>query len=146
MSGLRALSAAAALTFAAAAAAEQFGTFGDYEVHYNAFRADFLPREVALQHGLTRSRDRGLLNITVLRRTEDGTTAPSEAALAVTASSRHAGAQIVRMRPVLEDGTLNYLGEFRLEAEDTYRFEIQVTPAGTAQTYRVVFSQTLLED
>ena len=134
------------LACACAAHAEQFATFGEYEVHYNAFRADFLPADVATQHGLTNSRDRGLLNITVLRRTESGGTAPSEAALAVTATSRRVGPQLVRMRPVLEDGTLNYLGEFRLQGEDTYRFEIEITPAGTARAHRVVFSQTLLED
>jgi hypothetical protein len=147
MSRLRRLASSfALLALAPLASAEQFATFGDYDVHYNAFRADFLPPEVATQHGLTRSRDRGLLNITVLRHTEAGATAPSEAALAVTVTSREAGAQVVRMRPVVEDGTLNYLGEFRLQRTDTYRFEIEVTPAGTARAYRIVFSQTLLDD
>ena len=50
------------------AAAENSMDFGEYVVHYNALATDFLPPQVARKYRITRSRNRGMVNITVLKR------------------------------------------------------------------------------
>ena len=126
--------------------AEQFRTFGEFEVHYNAVRSDFIAPDAAAQHGLTRSATRGLLNIAVLRRADDGTQVHSEAALEVSVRGSEGEARVVRMRPIREPGVLYYIGEFRIAGADTWQFELEVLPADTAESFNIRFSQQLLAD
>lgn len=126
--------------------AEQFRTFGEYEVHYNAVRSDFIAPEAAAQHGLTRSATRGLLNIALLRRADDGTQVHSEAALEVTVRGSEGDARTIRMRPIREPGVLYYIGEFRIAGADTWQFELDVQPAESTETFSIRFSQLLLAD
>ena len=138
------LAALGALVWGAGdARAESARRFGPYEIHYNAFNADFIPAEVARAHGLPRSKARGLLNVTVLKHRDDGTTAPAEATVAVTVTNLVGQQQTVRMRAIREPDALYYLGEFRIAGQDTYRFDVEVTPGDTARAYALKFSQEL---
>ena len=51
------------------AQAEQARDFGDYVIHYNALTTDFLAPEVARDYGIRRSKHRGLVNISVQKKT-----------------------------------------------------------------------------
>lgn len=133
-----------ALLAGAVAQAESARRFDAYEVHYNAFNADFLPEDVARRHGLPRSRSRGLLNVTVLKHLDGGASRSVEATIAVTATNAAGLQQTVRMRPIRADGALNYLGEFRIAGGDVYRFAIDVTPGDSAKTYSIRYSQELV--
>lgn len=134
------------LALAAPVAAQQSRTFDGYEVHYNAFRADFVPEPVAEALGLTRSTDRGLINVTVLRKRADGSSEPLEADLAATATDGEERTQPVRMRAMREESGLSYIGEFRIAGEQTYRIEVEVRPFGAQKTYRLRFAQSLVAD
>ena len=48
--------------------AENSKEFGDYVIHYNAFRSDTISPEVAKQYGLTRANNRVLINIAILKK------------------------------------------------------------------------------
>ena len=144
--GLAPLLALSWLLAAPAAHAEQFRTFGDHEVHYNAVRSDFIDAGAAAQHGITRSATRGLLNIAVLRRDADGGQRHLEAMFAVSVRGGDGEPREVRMRPVREPGVLYYIGEFRIAGEDTYQFELEVRPADGTERFRIRFSQALLAE
>ena len=58
----------ALLGFGANATAENSRVFGDYVVHYNAFRSDTLSPEIAKAYELTRRNNRIIVNITVLQK------------------------------------------------------------------------------
>ena len=135
-----------ALALPAPARAEQFRTFGEYEIHFNAVRSDFIAPEAAAQHGLTRSATRGLLNVAVLRRKADGGQVHSEATLTVSVRGTEGEARTVRMRPIREPGVLYYIGEFRIAGADSYRFELGVQPADGTERFDIRFSQQLLAD
>jgi hypothetical protein len=137
---------ACALAAAGLAVAEQFRRFDEYEIHFNAFRADFVPAEVAERHGLTRARNRGLVNITVLRAAAGGATQTLEAAIELTATRGDGAVQPIRMRAIRDGDALNYLGEFRIGGEDSYRFEARVTPGDAGHAYEFSFVQTLVAD
>jgi hypothetical protein len=131
---------------AAPAAAQQSRTFDGYEIHYNAFRADFVPEPVADALGLTRSTDRGLVNVTVLRKRADGSDEPLEADVSATATDGEDRTQPVRMRAMREESGLSYIGEFRIAGEQTYRIELEVRPFGAQKAYRLRFAQSLVAD
>jgi Domain of unknown function (DUF4426) len=130
----------------APAHAEQFRRYDQWVVHYNAVRADFIPAEVAVAQGITRSKARGLVNITVLRTRDDGNTEPSEAQITLSVSNLAGQSQSVRLRPVRETGALYYIGEFRIGGQDTYRFDAELQPFGSEQVYKLKFAQELVAE
>ena len=58
--------------------AENSKEFGDYVVHYNAFRSDTISPEVAKQYGLPRANNKVLINIAVLKKVMNTTGKPTK--------------------------------------------------------------------
>ena len=52
--------------------AENAETFGDYTIHYNALSTESLSPDIAKTYGIRRSKNRGLVNIAVRHKQEDG--------------------------------------------------------------------------
>ena len=50
------------------ASAENSKDFGQFVIHYNAMATDMVPPEVARKYRITRSQNRGMINITVLKK------------------------------------------------------------------------------
>ncbi len=128
--------------------AERSHSFGDYIVHYNAFRSDTIPAEVARLHSIIRSDHRGVVNITVLKRLADGSTKP--VAAKVWGSSRNLADQRNELEffPVKEQETIYYLDQFRINDHDTLRFEVHIEPEGDTNSNRgtVKFTQRFYTD
>lgn len=108
--------------------AEQSVTFGDYVVHYNAFRSDSIPAEVARRHGIVRSNHRAVINITVMKRGEDGTTTPIAAQVWGSATNLNNQLNTLHFFPVREQNAVYYLDQFRIDNNETLKFEIHVNP------------------
>lgn len=143
---MRLLATLAFLLAAGTAAAAQFRTYDDFEIHHNAVRSDFIPVEVARAQAITRSGSRGLVNIAVLRRAEDGASSPVAAEITLTVFNLAGQSQAVRMRAVREPDALYYIGEFRIAGIDTYRFEAEVQPEGAPRAYGLRWSQQLFAE
>lgn len=143
---LATLLALAALAVAGGASASQFRTFGGHQVHYNAFRADFVPQEVAIRNGITRSASRGLVIIAVRDMRGGGLGVPVEAEITLTAENLAGQSQAVRMKAAREGEDIHYLGEFRLAGSDTWRFEAEVRPGDDERSYRLRWAQPLVAE
>lgn len=122
--------------------AEQSQTFGDYVVHYNAFTTDMLQPKVAKLYNIKRSKNRALLNISVLKKVL-GT--PSQAVKAlVKGSATNLVAQYrpIEMREVLTDlGAIYYLAELKVDHKETIDFTLQITPEGLSSPLEIKFRQ-----
>ena len=64
---------------------ESFKVSGEYEMHYNAVRTDQLTSDIARAYGIERSKNKVLLNISVLHKAAGSNTTPSDADVAVIA-------------------------------------------------------------
>jgi hypothetical protein len=123
----------------ASARAEQFGTFAGYEVHYNAVASEFIDAAAAKQFGLSRSKSRALLNVTVLKKGDGDARTPSEAVVTGTVDG-----QALAFRPIREPSALYYVAEFDLgRGLKTYRFALEVRPDGSDTPARIGFTQEL---
>ncbi len=140
------IAVAAACVVVSSSEASQFRTFGGYEVHYNAFRADFVPQEVAIRNGITRSASRGLVIIAVRDMRGGGLGQPVEAEITLTAENLAGQSQAVRMKAAREANAIHYLGEFRLAGSDTWRFEAEVRPGDDERSYRLRWAQPLVAE
>ena len=129
------------------AATESFKDFGDYVLHFNALTTDKIDEAMAAEHGVVRSRNRALLNVSVLRNQGIGLAmaVPAE----VTASSRNLTAQLrnLPMREVREQDAIYYIAEFAIDNAESLIFTVRATPEGSNETLEVSFQkQFFIED
>lgn len=136
--------AVGALLLAAAATAQDAATFDGYTIYTNAFNADFLGADVARSFGLSRAANRGLVNVTVIRK-GDASGAQAEATVAGTVNVEGHAAQPLAFRPIRDASSLSYMAEFDLlRGQSNYSFELTVKPLGSAQPAPIHLTQALV--
>jgi len=121
--------------------AEQYKDFGDYRIHYNAFKSDMVAPEVAKAHGLTRSRYRAVVNITVQKKAENGGYKAVHASVEGTARDIYSKVTTLSMEEVIEGKAIYYLAELPFTDEQQLNFDIRVIPQGETVARQITFSQ-----
>lgn len=107
--------------------AESSSMVGDYIVHYNAISTESLPPSVARVYGITRSKNRGLLNISVLKK--GGGFQGVEADIDVSATNLTGQLRNINLRKITEEKAVYYISEFSVADRETLDFSIKVTTA-----------------
>ena len=131
-----------AIMLSATATAQQAQKFEDYTVHYNALNSSLISPDVAKVYGIRRSDSRALINISVLKNTENQL--PMAVKAKVTASGRNLTGQTrkIEMREVNErDDAIYYIGELSVSNMETFDFTVLVTPEGQNKPFNVKFRQ-----
>lgn len=126
--------------FPSAAHAEKSVDIGNYVVHYNAFRADTLPADVARNYGIPRSRNRAMINIAIVRK-DGGTGTPVEAYVRGSATNLNNQLTVLVPREIKEPDAVYYIDHFRVHNGETLRFRLDVAPERGAASYSVEFEQ-----
>lgn len=121
--------------------AERVSTFGDYTVHYNVLNTDILDPEVARSYQITRSRERAMMIIAVLKSTGEHQTTPVKAEIAANASNLNAQLREVTLRPVFDQDAIYYIGEFPISHMETMNFQVSVAPADSDERHDFSFSE-----
>ncbi len=109
------------------ASAESSQVVGDYVVHFNALSTESLPPAVARAYGITRSKNKGLLNISVLRK--GGNFEGVEAEIEVSATNLTGQLREINLRKIQEQNAIYYISEFSVADQETLDFSIKVTTA-----------------
>jgi hypothetical protein len=122
------------------AKAEQVKQFGDYVIHYNTVNTEFLEPQVARLYGITRSSNRAILTVTVLK--EDLGKAAVSVKAQVSASAVNLSNQIraMSMREIIDGDAIYYVGEFPITDRETLDFNLQVSTDSGA-THTLAFRQ-----
>ena len=105
--------------------AESSQTVGDYIVHYNALSTESLPPAVARAYGITRSKNQGLLNISVLKK--GGNFEGAEANITVSATNLTGQLRNLELRKIEEQNAIYYISVFSVADQETLDFSIKVT-------------------
>lgn len=113
-----------ALCLALPAAAERKQRFGDLEVHYSAFNSSFLQPEIASAAGVSRAKNQGVLNISLLK---GGQAQPAT----VKGYVRYLTGQTrtLSFREVREGEAIYYLSQFPF-GEEKLHFRVDVQSSG----------------
>jgi len=126
---------------------ETFKDFGNYEVHYNALRTDELGAEIARVYGIQRSRNRVMLNVTVLRKeAEHAPRKPVEAAVTADAYNLNGQLKDLQLRRVSEGEAIYYIGDVSIAGSEILVFDISVTPEGTSAPLNVKLKREFVSD
>ncbi len=118
---------------------DQAREFNGYVVHYNAVTTDFLRPEIAQTHGIVRSRNRVLLNISVQAKTEGAADRPVHAKVSASATNLNGQLKTISMREVRDGDAIYYLGELPVADKEILDFTAKVTPEGETRTYTIEF-------
>lgn len=120
---------------------EQKQVFGDYEVHFIGLTSSELDKDVAKLYGITRSRNIGFLNISVLKKGLGPLPVAWNAKIEGTMSNLIGQSQTLSFTRVQETSALYFYSTFDFYDQDMYRFNLKVTPDGQTRAYDVNFSQ-----
>ena len=134
------------LTASITANAEQKATQGDFELHYNTFPSTFLSKEIANTYQITRSKNRGVISLSVLNKSQ---TPPKalEADIKITAKNLlHQNKDVKLIKITEENQAVYYLGTFALNNQEDVNFNITAKPVNSEETITVQFSREFYTD
>lgn len=116
---------------------------GDHVIHFSAQSTDQLPPEVARAYNIVRSKNRAMLNVSVLRK-EDNTSVVAD----VTVKTVNLTGQLknITMRRINEQEAIYYIGEVAVANRETLIFDISVMPAGSDTASDVRFKRQFFTD
>lgn len=129
------------LGFGSSAYAESSKEFGDYVIHYNAFRSDTLSPEIAKSYNLTRRNNRVIVNIAVLKKVLNTTGKPTAAVVTGHLSNLTGQMKNIEFREIKEGSAIYYLAEAQFTEGEFLKFDIKVTPEGEKQPARLKFDK-----
>jgi hypothetical protein len=118
-------------------------SIGDHVVHFSAQSTDQLPPEVARAYDIVRSKNRAMLNVSVLKKS-DNTAVTAE----VTVKTVNLTGQLknVTMRQITEQDAIYYIGEVAVANRETLIFDISVKPDGVDSASDVRFKRQFFTD
>ncbi len=115
--------------------ADQFKKFDAYEIHYTTFPSTLVPADVAVNHGIVRSSERIVVNISVLKSDES--------------VSAEISGQVINLlnqmvsldfKEIKEADAIYYLANHPVDEKDTLRFTISIQPSEhEGNPYRLEF-------
>ena len=121
--------------------AENSMEFGDYVVHYNAFRSDTISPEVAKQYGLARASNRILVNIAVLKKVMNTTGKPTSSKVTGHASNLTGQLKQLEFKEITEGTAIYYLAEAKISDGEFLKFDIKIMPEGETRAARLKFNK-----
>ena len=116
---------------------------GDYVVHFSAQTTDQLPPEVARAYNIVRSKNRAMLNVSVLRKADNTAIAADVAVKTVNLTGQ---LKNITMRQITEQAAIYYIGELPVANRETLIFDISVVPDGADQASEVRFKRQFFTD
>ena len=121
--------------------AESSKDFGNYVIHYNAFRSDTLEPEVAKAYNLKRRNNSAILNIAVLKKVMDTTGTPTSATITGHASNLTGQLKKLEFREIKEGTAIYYLAETQFSDGEFLKFKLKVNIDGEEHAARLKFDK-----
>ena len=116
---------------------------GDHVVHFSAFTTDQLPPEIARAYDIVRSRERAMLNVSVISE-EDNLSVP--AIVEVKTVNLTGQMKNITMRRINEQDAIYYIGDTAVANRETLIFDISVTPDGVGTPSEIRFKREFFTD
>ncbi len=135
-----------ALWPALAANAQQSKMFGPFELHYSVVNTTFLEPSVAATYGITRGKERAILNLSVREHLEAGGDVGRAMQLKGTTKDLLQKMEELEFQEVREGPAIYYIAEFKFFNEEFRFFEVHFRPDGAQQTYTFELKHQMYND
>ena len=116
--------------------ADRKEVFGDITVHYNTFNSTILTPDIAKAAELTRSKNQGVINVSVIK---EGKPLMAQ----VSGSVKDLTSQTVplKFKQITEQGAIYYIAQFPVDQQETRTFKIDIKTGDKINT--INFNQEL---
>lgn len=116
---------------------------GDHVIHFSAQSTDQLPPEIARAYNIVRSKNRAMLNVSVLRASDNQAVTADVTVKTVNLTGQ---LKTVTLRRINEQEAIYYIGELPVANRETLIFDISVTPDGEDSSSEVRFKRQFYTD
>lgn len=116
---------------------------GDHVVHFSAQLTEQLPPEIAQTYNIVRSKNRAMLNVSVISE-QSGTSVP--ATVSVKTVNLTGQLKNINMRKIQEQEAIYYIGETQISNRETLVFDIRVLPDGESDPADLRFKRDFYTD
>jgi Domain of unknown function (DUF4426) len=119
---------------------------GNHVIHFSAQSTDQLPPAVAREYNIVRSKNRAMLNVSVLRKSDS---LPVTAEVSVNTVNLTGQLKNVTMRKIEEPGdvvAIYYIGDTTVANREVLVFDISVKPEGEETVSEVRFKRQFYSD
>lgn len=126
---------------------ESVRDFGDYVIHFNAIGTDKLTADIARKYDIVRSKNRAILNVSILKKTEGTMGTPVTGSVSASAVNLTGQLKNITLREIKEGGTaVYYIGEIGITDGETLIFTVDATPINEASRFTVRFKKSFFVD
>ena len=120
--------------------------FGDYVVHFVAISTDQLSPEVAKAYSIVRSKNRALLNVSILKKEAGTTGKPVPGSVAALVANDTGQVKDTNLREIREGDAVYYIADFAVSNAETLIFTVDVTPINETSRFSVRFTRTFYDE
>jgi hypothetical protein len=122
-------------------ATESSKDFGEYVLYFNALNTDQLTPDIAREYGIVRSKSRAMLNVSIHRKNENGTTEAVTGAVSASAINLNGQLKTMTLREIREDLAIYYIGELAITDGEVLIYTIDATPSNDPSRFTVRFKK-----
>jgi hypothetical protein len=115
--------------------------FGDYVLYFNAISTDQLQPEVARKYNIARSKNRAMLNVSIVKTSDNGLGSSVPATVNVSAANLTGQIKNLTLRQIQEGDAIYYIGDVAVANSETLIFDINAIPANETTAFNVRFSR-----
>ena len=119
---------------------------GDYVVYFNAQSTDELTAEIAQAYNIVRSKNRAMLNVSIIRKADQLPVAGSVTVKATNLTGQLKNVSMRKVEKIGEPGAIYYIGETAVANQETLIFDISVIPEGKSASSNVRFRRQFYTD
>ena len=116
---------------------------GDHVVHFSALTTDRLPSEIARTYSIVRSKDRAMLNVSVVSK---ATRMSVPANVEVRVANLTGQMKNITIRRIDEQEAIYYIGDTAVANRETLIFDLSVTPEGVERPSDIRFMHEFFTD
>ena len=107
-----------------------------YLIHHNVITTDFLAPNIASAYRIIRSKNRGMLNVSVIENVPGTTGKPVMATITARVINLLGQSRFIPLREIREGEAIYYIGDFIVQnPNETLVFVLDVKPAGAGQSF-----------
>lgn len=117
-----------------------------YTLRANTLRSTFLPEEMARQYNIKPSPDLGILNVVILKQTQDEQPVTVPAKLSANQQNLLGQPELIELRKIEINDYISYLGTFNAKDQRIFRFTVQAQPDGEKTHLTLEFEDRFAAD
>ena len=125
-----------------------FERHAGHKIFYSVLNSSFIPAETASLHGLTRGKDIGLVNISLIKESPDGDSLGLAGIVDGRVTNLLMQSQPLEFLEIREGNVVYYIAEFDFDNEEAMHFdiEVEIEAAGAQSPFSFRFTKIMYEN